>query len=68
MKKYNVEKNHFQTVSDNVQFSAEQCLLLEFTRIKSIQKITNRMNDKSDVIVVRVLFQNCQNIKNERED
>lgn len=68
MKEYNVEKNHFQTVSNDVQFSAKQRLLLEFTRIKSIQKITDGVNDKSDVIVAWVLFQNCQNIKNERQD
>lgn len=57
MQENNIKKYDFQTISNDVDFSAEDGLLFEFASVKSIDEIANPMNEKSDEIIIETLFQ-----------
>lgn len=57
MEKHDIKKYNFQPISNDVDFSAQDRFLFEFTGIKAIEEITQPMNKKTDQAIIEALFQ-----------
>jgi len=68
VQKYYIEKNDLKPICDDIDLGAQNCLLFERSRIKTVDKIAQPMNEKSNQAIAETLLQNCQDEKQERSN